>query len=343
MKKDRSFKIINAYIKRHRMGCLAFVLEIAIYITVFYLYGLDTEAVWYATALILFPLFFLVLPGFLTFSSRHRALQRLLEGNFLSTDRLPKASDLVEEDYQALIWQLCQERRKIQTKAEKDYLDTVDFYTLWAHQIKTPIAAMSLLLQAEETEHKSELRQQLFKIERYAEIVLGYLRMEGLHNDLQIETCNLEGMVKQAVKKYSSVFVYQKLQLHMVNLNVPVLTDEKWTVFVLEQLISNALKYTKEGGITVSAYTSCLKNGDTLTVLSIEDTGIGIQKEDLPRIFEKGFTGYNGRVDKKASGLGLYLCKKILGQLSHKIEIESEPDQGTKVRILFQRAGHVME
>lgn len=336
-------KTLIAYGKRHWMSIVALLLEMGIYFYVFYLYHLKLEAVGYATILILVPLILLILLRFLRFYKKHRLLQRLLVSNAVSEDSLPRTYDLVEQDYQALIMQLCQENQKCMTKADKSYQDMIDFYTLWAHQIKTPIAAMRLLLQAEEQEKGNELKQELFKIERYAEIVLGYLRMEELHNDLQIETCNLEDMVKQAVKKYATVFVYQKLKLELKDLECRVLTDEKWLVLALEQLISNALKYTREGSIRIFAVTSHSMEGEAVTQLCIEDTGIGIRSEDLPRIFEKGFTGYNGRMDKKASGLGLYLCKNILEQLSHKIEIESEVDRGTKVSILFRRSSNRAE
>lgn len=338
MRKTEFIKILIEYGKHHWMSILAFTFEMGIYLYVFYLYGLRMEAVWYATVLIIIPLILLVLLRFLRFYRKHKLLDKLYHMPSIIEEGMPKTYDIMEEDYQRIIRLLCQENRSCITKTEKNYRDMIDFYTLWAHQIKTPIAAMRLLLQAEEKQNASELKQELFKIERYVEVVLGYLRTEEMNHDLQIETCCLDELVKQAVKKYTTVFVYQRLKLEMENLNFPVLTDQKWLVFVLEQLISNALKYTKVGSIKISAAVTETKEGDIHTTLYIEDTGIGIRAEDLPRIFEKGFTGYNGRMDKKASGLGLYLCKKITEQLSHKIIIESEVNCGTKVSILFRQS-----
>jgi len=203
----------------------------------------------------------------------------------------------------------------------------VDYYTTWAHQIKTPIAAMRLILQSEKSETNSELLEQLFRTEQYVEMVLQYLRLENLNNDLLFKRYPIDDLVKQAVRKYSKSFIRQKIKLNYENLNRDVLTDEKWLVFVIEQILSNALKYTREGSISiymdeVLPYT-----------LVIEDTGIGIEQEDLPRVFEKGFTGYNRRSDKKSTGIGLYLCKQILNRLSHTIKIESVTGKGSKVKI----------
>lgn len=206
-----------------------------------------------------------------------------------------------------------------------------DFFALWAHQIKTPIAAMRLLLQNEEV-NAGDCRQELFRIESYVEMALNYLRFEGISGDLLLETCQLESMVKQVVKKYSTIFIHQHLSVEFENLDGNILTDEKWFCFVLEQILSNALKYTKEGGVKIFA-----RDTDEGKEIVIRDTGMGIRSEDLPRVFEKGYTGYNGRMDKKASGLGLYLCKGVCKKLGHSIRIESQENKGTDV-IIFVRS-----
>ncbi len=169
---------------------------------------------------------------------------------------------------------------------------------------------------------------EVFKIERYVEMALGFLRFEEMGNDLELLSYELEPIVKQSVKKFAPMFISKHLSINLKDLNVKILTDEKWLSFVIEQLLSNAVKYTSSGGITIR---TCTEN-EQLCII-IEDTGIGIRSEDLPRLFEKGFTGYNGRMDKKASGLGLYLCRSICDKLGHKISIESQENKGTKVTI----------
>lgn len=205
-----------------------------------------------------------------------------------------------------------------------------DFFALWTHQIKTPIAALNLLLQGEKQD-VAACRQELFKIESYVEMALNYLRFEEMSNDLVLERNSLEQLVRQVVKKYAAIFIYNHISVQLEHLDYTVLTDEKWFCFALEQILSNALKYTKQGSVKISAEET--ENG---LQIFVKDTGIGIKREDLPRIFEKGFTGYNGRMDKKASGLGLYLCKGVCEKLGHEIRVVSEEGEGTTVILTLQ-------
>ena len=210
------------------------------------------------------------------------------------------------------------------------YQESADFFALWAHQIKTPIAALNVLLQEPEV-NTAGCRQELFKIESYVEMALGYTRFENMSNDLVLESYHLEEIVRNAVKKYAVSFIYKHIAIRLDHLDYKILTDDKWFSFVLGQLLSNAIKYTMQGEVHIYAREE--KNG---LQLIISDTGIGIRSEDLPRLFERGFTGYNGRMDKKASGLGLYLCKGICNKLGHQIFIESEVGKGTQVIIQMQ-------
>ena len=196
---------------------------------------------------------------------------------------------------------------------------------MWAHQIKTPIAAMRLLLQQPELDRGS-LEAELFRIEQYVGMVLGYLKLEGDSNDFVLRKRRLDDVVRGCVRKYARLFIIKKLPLNFEETRMTVLTDDKWLAFMIEQLLSNSLKYTSQGEIRIYA------DGKALVV---EDTGIGISAEDLPRLGERGFTGYNGREDKKSTGLGLYLCRRICAKLGHKLVIESTPDVGTRVKILF--------
>ena len=223
-----------------------------------------------------------------------------------------------------------QESNSEESRQWEELQEKQDFFALWAHQIKTPIAALNLLLQGEKQD-AAVCRQELFKIESYVEMALNYLRFEEMSNDLVLERNSLEQLVRQVVKKYAAIFIYNHISIQLEHLDYTVLTDEKWFCFVLEQILSNALKYTKQGSVKISAEESA--NG--LRVL-VKDTGIGIRSEDLPRIFEKGFTGYNGRMDKKASGLGLYLCKGVCEKLGHGISVASKEGEGTTVMITLQ-------
>ena len=153
------------------------------------------------------------------------------------------------------------------------------------------------------------------------------IRLFSDSTDFVLKQYVLDDIVRQAVRKHAKVFIAKKIALDFKGCPIEVLTDEKWLLFVVEQLLSNALKYTKSG--TISIYLDETKE----KTLVIEDTGIGIYTEDLPRVFEKGFTGYNGREDKKSTGIGLYLCKRVLDKMTHTISIESEVGNGTKIRL----------
>ena len=213
--------------------------------------------------------------------------------------------------------------------------DLMDYYTLWAHQIKTPIAASSLLVgEIEDKKVKNQLEQELFKIESYVNIVLQYLRLESFHEDLVLKKENAEDLVKEIVKKYAIFFIQKDLSLSLHDLDRTIITDKKWFVVILEQVLSNSLKYTSQGGIEIYF------QEDTLY---IKDSGLGIQDADLLRVFERGFSGYNGRLTQQSSGLGLYLSKKIADELGHQISIASQVGQGTTVMIGFSEKKMIFE
>jgi len=329
--KDGFIYISGKYIKKHRWNIVAHLIIIFIFAAVFYVSNLPVVAVGYAALLSFVATFIFILHDFYLFYMRHKTLWELSRKVTVSLDELPPDKNLPETDYNNLITLLYDYAFSLASAADLKYQEMTDYYTLWAHQIKTPIAAMRILLQTEDTVANARLSQELFKIERYTEMVLQYLRLESMSSDLVLQYYHLSDIVHQAAKKYASVFIYNKIKLDLRDINRQILTDEKWLTFVMEQLLSNALKYTHTG--TISIYMDV----DKPLTLIIEDTGIGIRTEDLPRIFDRGFTGYNGRMDEKSTGLGLYLCSRILKRLSHKIYITSIIDTGTKVHIDLYR------
>lgn len=315
--------VIRGYIKQNIKVLLLFIVFALVFCIVFSLYDLEIEAIYYSIMLCTFIGLIYICINFINYYKKHIQLYKLQNEISISLENLPSPKTLMEEDYTNLILTLNKEYKTYISKSDIAKSDMIDYYTMWVHQIKTPISALKLLIQTSESEISSDLSSELFKIEQYVEMVLSYIRLGSNKNDFVLKEYDLDNIIRQAVRKYAPLFIRKKISLDFQPTNYKVLTDEKWLVFVIEQLLSNAIKYTNKGKISIYS----LENKK----LVIEDTGIGISKEDIPRIFDKGFTGYNGRTDKKATGLGLYLCKNILDKLSHKISIESEVGVKTKV------------
>lgn len=241
----------------------------------------------------------------------------------LTQNEISASSDPIEKDYQEIIRKLKEEEAYSRQKTTSDYNNMVEYYTVWAHQIKTPIASMRLQIQSEDTESARKLMGDLNRIEAYVEMVLTFLRLDSDSTDYLIKEYDLDEIIRPAIRKFSREFILKKLKLEYEPIEFKTITDSKWLSFIIEQVISNAVKYTSEGYVRI--YMS--EPG----ILCIEDTGVGISEEDLPRIFENGYTGFNGREDKRASGIGLYLCKRISDNLGHKIYAKSKVGEGTKI------------
>lgn len=309
----------------HRFGVAALVL--LAFGAVLPLYSLPVEPVGYAAALWLVTMLFWEAARYMRYSDSWQALQRAHRSAKETLAPLPKARSYMEAEYQILAAELDEGRSRSNTQTAQALTERMDVFTLWAHQIKTPIAAMRLLLQDEQHLDRAELERQLFFTEQYVELAMQFLRLEDGTTDLALQRLPLDAVVRQAIRKYKRVFIMKKLRLDFQPTGATVLSDEKWLCFVVEQLLSNAVKYTPEGSVTI-------RWAEERTLM-IEDTGIGIRAEDLPRIGEKGFTGFNGHADKRSTGLGLYLCRTALRRMGHSLRIQSEEGHGTRVMIDF--------
>ena len=321
-------EILKSYLKKNIKVYILFVVFITIFFIMFYLYNLPLEALIYTGS---FCLLAALVASFLDFINYRESYKKLkfLEKNIINDrEDLPKSLDIRIDYYHKIIEKLYEELEKSTQENRQKNTDMVDYYSMWVHQIKTPIAAMNFLLDNEEVDLKN-LQQELFKIERYVEMVLTYIRLDSTSSDYVITKINLDEVVKDSVKKYATIFINKKIKLNYVSHETMVISDKKWLSFAFEQILGNSVKYSRaDGEITIKTYENRLV---------IEDKGIGIKEEDLPRIFEKGFTGFNGRYEKKSSGLGLYLCKKTLDKLGHHIEISSKVGEGTRIEITFPK------
>ncbi len=315
------------YMKSKCKPTVMFLIYLGIFCLIAYLYNMPADALLYAAGLCLFFAGVFLVYSYARFRQKQSALKDVKARIMFGPEELPPPSGAVEEEYQEIIRTLYSEMSAAATERDNAASDMLEYYTMWVHQIKTPIAAMRLLLQSEGGVSRDEMQMELFKVEQYVEMALQYMRLGSETTDFVIKKLDLDRIVRDTVKKYSTIFIKKKIALDYSGVDTVVISDEKWLGFVLEQILSNALKYTHSGKISV------YMDRNLADTLVIEDTGIGIQAEDLPRVFDKGYTGYNGRKDKKSTGIGLYLCRRIMDRLGHTLSIESEVGRGTRVKL----------
>ena len=314
----------KGYLKERWKRLLMLLLFVCIFAFSFWVYRLPVRAVIYPCALCL--LFGAVFAAYDITKAyrRHKFFKELHRRNTELISALPEPEGIVDSDYQQLISVLKEKIAEITAQTDSRIRDTVDYYTVWAHQIKTPIAAMRLTLQKEDVPEARRLASELSRIEQYVEMVLVFVRLGSDYSDYVFAQQDIDEIIRSSVKKFASEFIDRRIRLEYDRVDIQAVTDEKWFAFVVEQLLSNALKYTREGSIKIYSEGK---------VFCIEDTGIGIAPEDLPRVFDKGYTGCNGRTDRRASGLGLYLCRRICQNLGIDISISSTVGEGTTVRL----------
>lgn len=336
MKEEKSKGIFMAYLRERLWLALVIALCCLILLVVLALYEADLEALGYAGLLCLLPLGTAAAIDFVRFSARHRALARMLPGLPESAGRLPAPSGLIERDYQALLQRFHALYREQATRQDARFQAMADYYTLWSHQVKTPIAAMRLLLQ-KDTALDRQLTGELFKVAQYVDMALGYARLDGRASDFVFAKCLIVKAVAGTARRFAAQFVEKRLSLQVeVPPDAAAVTDEKWLRFLLEQIMSNAVKYTDSGGVHI-------RWNAEKKELHIRDTGRGIAPEDLPRVFEMGFTGYTGRVDQQATGIGLYLARETARRLGLGLEMLSSPGKGACAVISFPREELLVE
>ncbi len=352
---------------------LAVIWFIALVMTVtMLLNGIPAYEIGYGMLLCGFVMVVALLIGYGRHRESFRQLSQMQETIVAAPEDLKTPEYMYERQYQACIRAIAQEKDRLQKEMNNRQQDLSEYYSMWVHQVKTPIAALKLLLDEEmnaclDADGMEEndtcvinLRQkqnELFRIEQYVDMALQYTRLGAPSNDFVIESVLLDAAIKPSIHKYAKQFIHKQLRLDYVPQEVRAVTDQKWLGFVIDQLLSNAVKYTKKGGVTIRVFTVASpqtgRSGEqemadvhrewyerTPTHMEqvhilIEDTGIGISADDLPRVCEMGYTGYNGHADQYSTGIGLYLCRAILDKLGHQFILTSKQGQGTRAEIIF--------
>ena len=358
-------KLLSGYIKRNLIWlCLIFLITM-LHLGYMLLINVKSADIGYSIILDLMITAVVFIIGFVLYAKKVKKLGKILEHPVEEQKELPEPADDIELAYSDIIENHDIARSEAVNHMQKQQSTTKDYYARWVHQIKTPISAARLLLQAQReildemsdendcgcetnsietksiennsgsdenylrlSDNISECEDELFKIEEYVNVVLQYQRINMSGSDYVIERASLDTIIRTVIRKYAKTMIRKHIQIQYDGTDLNVYTDIKWTEFVLEQILSNAIKYTNKGKIHIQ-----IVNEPNWCFIKVIDSGIGIKAEDLPRIFENGYTGYNGRSQKKATGIGLYLCKQILDKLGHSIRIESEIGKGTTVWI----------
>lgn len=345
MAKTQNKLHLTNFIKQNYIWILMIVTMSCIHLLYMYLIGARKQDVVYAAVLDAILLLITVLVGFFRYSSKVKALSNALKRPVEEQAQLPEAADDVEILYHRLLENQSIARSESESSAAIRQSQMRDYYSMWVHQIKTPISAMKLLLEAEREElgqlmcddeqsqcllsdNMDSFEDELFRIEEYVSMALQYQRVSSTENDFVLEKVSVDGVIRDTIKKYAKIMIRRHIGMNYSGTAQEVYTDGKWLAFMLEQILSNAIKYTPQGGVTIETAEEKYR-----FFITIKDTGIGIKAEDLPRVFEKGYTGYNGHADKKATGIGLYLCRQMADKLGHTIRMESEIGKGTKVWI----------
>lgn len=316
---------LKLYIKEYGKELLLYVSFIFIFYLVLFLHGITGPAVSYAVILSSSLFFIVKITDTIKLFKNHKELKIQKENLPQIIETFPSPNTILEQDLQEIIFKIENILTSYSNEWENKEQNAIDFYSTWVHQIKTPISVMNMTLQSEDTDEHRFLLSELFRIEQYVDIVLSYIRLGSNNSDYVFKKQSIDNILKECIRKYAPLFVEKRIKLNYKPANITVLTDEKWLSFMIEQILSNSIKYTMSGFVTITVTED--------KVLKISDSGMGIAPEDLPRIFEKGFTGYNGRNDKKATGIGLYLCKETASKLGHKISVESTVGKGTTISI----------
>lgn len=400
-------KNFKAYI-RENIRWLAVILFMALMMTVtMLLNGIPFKEIGYGLLLCIFVTAVAVFAGYGRHYESFRQLEQMRKNIAVNQNDMKTPEYMYERQYQDCINAIAQEKSRIQNEMISRQQDLLEYYSMWVHQIKTPIAALKLLMEEdmnayldaeddadnhvagdannntisnanmidiEENDtriiNEKQKQQELFRIEQYVDMALQYMRLGAETNDFVIQKVMLDEVIKSSIHKYAKQFIHKKLCLTYEPQDIIAITDKKWLGFVIDQILSNAIKYTKQGGVTIQVLHASqmaagaagvegvanatgeqpefgtskdhkpwydregIKPEESVSII-IEDTGIGIGADDLPRVYEKGYTGYNGHADKYSTGIGLYLCKAILDKLGHKLVIRSEKGKGTRAEIVI--------
>lgn len=290
------------YSRKNELFIIAFIL--LLFLIVFYLFGFMFSAYLLSVSIIIIIYMIYFITHFFTFIDDENKIKQI---------------EILEKQIQ----QLKNKQNSYQEEIES-------YFLLWVHQIKTPITASKLLLERKNEDNKEEVLQEIIQIDNYTNLALNYLKILNESTDMSFKEIELDTIIQNLIKRYAMIFIHNKTKLHYKKIDSIVLTDPKWSTVMIEQILNNSLKYAKGNDIYI--YFDQITNE-----LVIHDTGIGISESDLPKIFDKGYSGFNGMLDEKSSGVGLYVVRNISRRLNQKVSVNSKLNEYTIFKIKFKQ------
>lgn len=320
-------QVFKLFLVSVRQQILVFAGMALIFAIIFFLGNLPLTLYLYSMELAVFFFALYLTIQSIRYSKRYKAIRQIGAAQSIKIGDVTAGTDPADKIYIDKIGQLQQDIRSLTNLHAERQAEQLDYFTLWLHQIKTPLSAISLLNQSNVTAESKKISQEILRLEDYTHMALNYVKLEETGPEMDLSEVDLDAVIRKAVKKYSILFIYKEIKLDYEPVGMTALSDGMWLQTLLEQLLSNSLKYSASG--TISIY----MDPDKDKTLVIEDTGAGIRPEDLPKIFNKGYSGLNGRLHEKSTGLGLFLSRKICRRLGHELGIESELGKGTRVTI----------
>lgn len=298
---------IKKFVKTEVKICVAVFIVLLIFFFVFLFANLDFSLFYLSLEIVIFCLLIYLFICWVTFKKK--------------------------ENLQEQVNQLLIENRQLKNTIDIERKDLEEYFLLWVHQIKTPITVSDLILQKEKNPYTCQLKEQMFYIREYTNMAINYMKLKDRQADMDIAEVEIDKLLKSLLRKYSGLFIDKNISLDYQPIDTKIITDAKWATILIEQILANALKYTNSGKITLSFDRD--KNA-----LKVKDTGIGIKSEDINKIFDRGYSGFNGRINEKSSGIGLYLVKKIAILLNIKIEVCSTVNVGSEFIICFPKQSY---
>ena len=290
-----------------------------------------------------FPLSTYILIEYMKYRKYFSNINNILESldkKYLLPEVLQEPNFMVGENINDILKELSRdmhEQVKHYRNIQEEYREYIE---MWVHEIKTPIASSKLLIENNTNEVTRKIDTQMDRIENYVEQVLYYSRSDEVGKDYIIKKVGLSKLVKDVIKRNQRDFISKRISLQLGDLDEIIYSDTKWVEFILNQIIGHAIKYSKGKDDKIEIY---LKKISSAVILTIKDHGVGIIERDLNRVFEKGFTGENGRKFGKSTGIGLYLCKKLTDKLGLGLQVQSEENVGTEISIIFPKSENISE